>query len=191
MPKTWQEKFLRLRLHHPDLKKAADQVQFFCRDWILGLNTERVFLILVGNSGCGKTHLLKAVENFARGAATMAHEKRSQTAGEWKNKIPSVQYIFWPTIATELARKQDWPITEAVSSDLLLWDDLGAESDPWKTCADATCQILSRRERKFTMITTNITDTQWGERFDKRIEDRLLRKSIVVDMTHVPSFATI
>jgi DNA replication protein DnaC len=191
MSETWQEKFLRLRLHHPDLKKAADEVQFFCRDWIFGANTDRVLLILVGNSGCGKTHLLKAVEHFARGAATLAHQKRSQTNGDWINKIPSVQYMFWPTISTELARKQDWPITDAVASDLLLWDDLGAETDPWKLCADAACQILSRRGRKFTLVTTNIAADRWGDRFDKRIEDRLLRTSVVVDLTAVPSYATI
>jgi DNA replication protein DnaC len=174
---------------HPDLQFAADEVQFFCNRWMLG-NQNESMLILIGEPGCGKTHLLRAVERFARGAQAMAHQKRSERSQDVRAKVPSVMYAYWPTIASDLAKGHDWPMQDATDADLLLWDDLGSESDPWKNISDRACQILSRRERKFTLITTNIGQQNWETRFDSRINDRLLRNSIIVDLSAVPSYAT-
>ena len=68
---------------------------------------------------------------------------------------------------------------DAFNADLVVIDDVGSENDPWKVCADKFCQILSRREKKFTVVTTNVTPEQWTERFDGRINDRLMRSSVV------------
>ena len=80
-------------------------------------------------------------------------------------------------------------MTDCLESSLLVLDDIGAENDPWKIAADRLCQILSRRERKFTVLTTNIKPADWPVKFDGRINDRLLRNSCIVDLTGVPSFA--
>jgi DNA replication protein DnaC len=189
MNKTWQEKFLRFKTDLPELVHAANEVEHFCHAWVTGDRNQST-LVLHGQPGSGKTHLLKAVERFARGAATLAHQKRSAASSEWLNKIPSVRYMFWPTIAGELAQRRSWPVEEATAADLLLWDDLGAESDPWKNMADSACQILSGRERKWTVITTNIQPGEWATRFDDRIADRLVRNSVVVDLSGVESYAT-
>lgn len=71
---------------------------------------------------------------------------------------------------------------DAFNSDLVIIDDVGSENDPWKVCADRFCQILSRREKRFTVITTNVKPEQWAERFDGRISDRLMRSSVVVSI---------
>lgn len=68
---------------------------------------------------------------------------------------------------------------DAFNSELVIIDDVGSENDPWKVCADKFCQILSRREKKFTVVTTNVKPEEWTERFDGRINDRLMRFSVV------------
>jgi DNA replication protein DnaC len=73
--------------------------------------------------------------------------------------------------------------------DLLVIDDIGAEHDPSKSGVNKLCQILSRRETKFTVITSNISPAHWPERFDTRIADRLLRNSEVIELWSVPSYA--
>jgi len=80
-------------------------------------------------------------------------------------------------------------IHDAMDSDLLIVDDIGAENDPWKICADKLCQVMSRREKRFTVITTNIQPAQWAQVFDDRINDRLLRNSVVVDISNVKSYS--
>ncbi len=185
----WQAKFLGLEVHHPDLQAAGDEIEFFCNRWVRG-DTQQSCLTIVGQPGCGKTHLLRRIERFARGAQVLAHQKRSETVGYVVTKIPPILYWFWPVLADEFKRDQDWPKAEGMDADLLLWDDLGAENDPWKKCIDAACQIMSRREKKFTVITTNVVPDQWAERFDQRMADRFLRNSIIVDLLAVPSWAT-
>ena len=184
----WQAKFLQMNCIHPKLQEAATAIEHFCHRWIMG-NHDQSILVLVGYPGCGKTHLLKAVERFSRGAQSLAHKKRSERVRDVLSKVPSVMYAFWPAMAGELSKGRDWPLQDATDADLLLWDDLGAENDPWKNIADGACQILSRRERKFTVVTTNIKPDQWPERFDERISDRLFRNSVIVDLSEVPSYA--
>lgn len=73
--------------------------------------------------------------------------------------------------------------------DFLALDDIGAENDDFKVATDKLCMVLTRREKKHTLITTNISMDAWAQRFDARVEDRLLRNAEVVDMNEVPSFS--
>ena len=95
----------------------------------------------------------------------------------------------WPEIANEIAESKNEWLTDAIDCELLVLDDVGAENDPWKRCADKLCQILSRREKKFTILTTNIKPESWPAQFDGRITDRLLRNSVVVDLSSTESYA--
>ena len=83
-------------------------------------------------------------------------------------------------------------LCDACAETLLIVDDIGAESDRFKSgkSTDALAYLLTRRQgRGFTMLTTNIAPTAWASRWDARVEDRLLRKSTVVDMSECPSWA--
>ena len=81
-------------------------------------------------------------------------------------------------------------MADACRADFLVIDDIGAESDRYKSgeAIDKLCQILSRREGMFTVVTTNVEPSNWSALLDARVADRLLRKSVVVDMFEVPSF---
>jgi len=80
---------------------------------------------------------------------------------------------------------------DSMQADILFLDDIGAESDKYKSAenVDALCQLLSRRERKWTLVTTNFRTEQWDQQFDARVADRLMRNSIVCDL-ECGSYAT-
>jgi DNA replication protein DnaC len=181
---AWQQKWLRLELVHPLLQEAADNAERFCGSWFRH-DTNKSLLVLVGKTGCGKTHIAKSIFKFCGAASMAAFESRNWPG----SKFPDSIYISWPEAAREFGEKNLSLMPDAMSNDLLILDDIGAENDPWKVCADLLCQILSRRERMFTVITTNVQPEEWSERFDVRISDRLFRNSMIVDLSEVPSYA--
>ena len=168
----------------PELQELADEAEKFCGRWFRNIPNPSL-LVIVGGFGSGKTHTAKGIFRFCCAAAFSALE----TTKWGDNHIPSGAYISWPEAAGNFAEKQFGQFQDALESDLIVLDDIGAENDPWKICSDKLCQILSRREKKFTVITTNVSPVQWTERFDGRINDRLLRNSVLVDISGVPSYA--
>lgn len=104
-------------------------------------------------------------------------------------KIPDTHFISWPRISDSFYKGEFGIVDDMLETDLLFLDDLGAERDPKLLAQDKLCQVLSKRERKHTVVTTNIQPQHWIERWEERIADRLLRNSVVIDLTEVPSFA--
>lgn len=182
---SWQRKWLRLDAVSPELQTLADAAEAFCARWVKN-DKSKTLLVIVGTFGSGKTHTAKAIGSFCTAAALNAFEK-----GGWDKlgSLPSTIFISWPSVASEFNEKNFSVMDDAIKSALTILDDIGAENDPWKICADKLCQILSRREKMFTVVTTNIEPAAWASKFDGRIEDRLLRNSIVIDISNVPSFS--
>jgi DNA replication protein DnaC len=82
-------------------------------------------------------------------------------------------------------------LEESMTADLLFLDDVGAESDKFKTgeTVDAICQLLSRREGRWTVISLNYGPDKWVSRFDPRVSDRLWRQTELLDLTGAPSWS--
>ena len=170
----WQAKWLGLDVTHPSIQTLASAAEKFCGQWFKNDNSKPL-LVLVGDFGTGKTHVAKRIFNFCNAASSAAFEK-----GCWgKSNFPSSTFIHWPEASSAFQEKEFGIMEDAFNADLVVIDDVGSENDPWKVCADKFCQILSRREKKFTVVTTNVTPEQWTERFDGRINDRLMRSSVV------------
>jgi DNA replication protein DnaC len=180
----WQEKWLRLNVVAPEIQTLATAAESFCGRWYSN-TPERTLLVIVGSFGSGKTHTAKAIHKFCVSASISAFETK-----KWgEHRFPTAAYISWPEAASAFAEKQFGLMEDAMENDLVILDDIGAENDPWKVSADKLCQILSRREKKFTVVTTNIPPVNWFEKFDGRINDRLMRNSVVCDISKVPSYA--
>lgn len=131
---------------------------------------------------------MRGVHRFARAGAEPA-----ATAAYWKWPAVIV-WSDWPALARRIMERDDamWSVLyDSVQADLLLLDDIGAESDKYKTgeATDALCQLLSSRAGKWTMVTTNIDPTEWGDRFDVRVTDRLQRDAEIVRMTATGSYS--
>jgi len=71
---------------------------------------------------------------------------------------------------------------------LLLLDDVGAEVDRYKSGepTERLRALLDARAGHFTVISTNLPPAMWSIRYDARVEDRMLRNSIIVDLHNVP-----
>jgi DNA replication protein DnaC len=73
----------------------------------------------------------------------------------------------------------------------LIIDELGGGHDPSRVGVDKLCQVLSKRESMWTLITTNLLPAAWEEAFDRRVSSRFFRNSTLVDLSDVPDFGTI
>ena len=71
--------------------------------------------------------------------------------------------VTWSDIASEDRSDNDLLFTEATESDVLLLDDFGAEVDKFKSNEprERARKLLSSREKKITLITTNIPVENW------------------------------
>jgi DNA replication protein DnaC len=185
---SWEEKWLRINCYCDDLKTLAAEVKAFCKRW-WHCDKNRCVLVLVGNPGCGKTHTAKAIWKFCDSTAFSAYASgHGQT---WTGaRVPSTKFASWPEIAVELAGKNTSSLPELSGADLVVIDDIGAENDDWKTATSHLCSVLSAREHRFTVVTTNIGPEAWAERFDCRVADRLIRNSVIVDLRKVPSYSS-
>lgn len=165
----------------------ATAAEKFCGRWYRHQDN-KTLLVLVGESNCGKTHVAAAIFRFALAASMSAFE-----AGGWDKggRLPSSTFVLWPEETDEFKAGNYSRLPELFETDLIVIDDIGAEHDPSKNAADKLCQILSRRERKFTVITTNIKIEDWPSKFDTRITDRLMRNSEVVSLFGLESYAMI
>jgi len=86
----------------------------------------------------------------------------------------------------------EWSLIEdLINATVLIIDDLGAEYDPSGMGVEKLCQILSRREFRWTLITTNIAPNDWPLKLDGRVASRLVRNSTLVDLSDVPDFSTL
>ena len=182
----WQRKWLKLDCVHPKIQELADEAEAFAKRFYRRDLKSPTLLVMFGAPGCGKTHVLEAVYNFCNRAGFSAWE-----AGFWpfREGAPQSRLFRWPEICSERDAGQSWHLDSATTAGMLAIDDIGAEDDPFRKHVNILCQILSRRERKFTVVTTNIDPSAWKEKFDPRVDDRLLRNSVVVNLSAVESYS--
>lgn len=180
----WQKRNLGLTVTHPQVQAAADACEKLAK--MIANNDElRPLVVLCGNPGCGKTALLNRMAQWGR---TNGMALSSQV-WKYKRRPLSVSRVSWPELCDGFKEGAYGAVADLIDADLALIDDIGAEHDPSRNAVDKLCQIFSRREGKWTLVTTNIEPQAWSQKFDARIEDRLLRRSTIVDMFQVPSFA--
>lgn len=175
---AWQQKHLRLEAHHPKIQELADAASNMAK-WFA--NAERVThpvnLVICGNSGTGKTHTAFSLYRWAR---------------NYSGRVGAVVDCFsWPEACESIAEGFYGVVHDMIAADFLVLDDIGAETDKYKSgiMLDKLCQVLSRREQEFTVITTNIGMENWESKLDVRVTDRLIRNSVVVDLSGVPSYS--
>jgi len=100
-------------------------------------------------------------------------------------------YWHWPELLDNF-KNGGWDVVEDLfSAPVLILDELGGGHDPSEVGVDKLCQVLTRREFKWTLITTNISPENWEQQFDKRVASRLLRNSTIIDLSDVPDYSTI
>jgi DNA replication protein DnaC len=189
---NWNAKWLKLQTgKHPKLKEMEMEVGQFCFEmWAHPL--EGRLLLLAGENGTGKTHCAKAVQRWV---SAVGHGKKwivtgKPTASNCRVHSVSLSSIYWhwPELLDRFKCGQWDLLDDMISEPCLIIDELGGGHDPSGVGVDKLCQLLSRREYKWTLITTNVIPASWEQIFDRRIASRFFRNSTLVDLSDVPDF---
>lgn len=184
--RTWLDKWLRLRSHHPQLRELENEVYRFCVAF--GKHPGRGYrLIIHGENGTGKSHSARAI---CRWAQLLATRLPIVATSNWFGS-PKSHCVLWPEICTELKEGRWTLLNDLVGTNLLCLDDVGAEHDTTGFAKEKLCWLLERREFMWTVLTTNIKPEEWSLRFERRIASRLIRNSRIVSLDQVPDFSSL
>lgn len=149
-------------------------------------------LVIFGENGTGKSRLSKLVHrwfNFV--SREMPHVERPDL-DEGSVGLPWSLLCHWPTVIDDFQKHKILiPTGEIYAANLVIIDDVGAEHDPSRYGIEQLYLCLSRREFKWTILTTNILPREWDQKFERRIASRLFRNSTHVDMSNVPDFSAV
>lgn len=141
-------------------------------------------LLLHGENGTGKTHCARAVRRWVN------HVGPSKQFMRRENHVESLSALYWhfPDFVDTL-KAGGWDVVEDLfTAPVVILDEIGGEHDPSRIGVDKLCQVLSRREKMWTVITTNILTAHWEEKFDRRIASRFYRNSVTVNLEDVPDY---
>jgi len=145
-------------------------------------------LVIIGNNGAGKSYV---ADNIHRWACKVASGLKTVPIPDDDGigfKSPDALMIHWPTFLDDLKGGAWNSIVDLERASMLILDDVGAAHDPTKVGLDKLCRILSKREHRWTIATTNLMPEAWEEAFDRRVASRLFRNAEHVDFSDVPDF---
>ena len=131
------------------------------------------WLTLLGPSGSGKSHMASAVW-----AEIRRHMEWNPTEIEY---VPSLTY--WPRMVDALRDGNAWGLYRDMARwPYLVLDDVAAERDPSGFSSDKLSTLLGCRERRWTVITSNLFLEDIA-RIDNRIASRMARNGAVLEIT--------
>ncbi len=163
----------------------ADCVENWCRR-VQANDRSSLSLVLAGVFGCGKTKALRDAYRYVHAIYMDV----------WPSKWPkpiNIIRIDFPAFVHEVAINDNQGHYEDVrAGDVVFIDDIGAEEDRFRSGAPARLlgDLLGALESKFTFITTNIEPAGWRDRWDGRVEDRLIRRNAVICNLWLPEYAS-
>lgn len=183
----WRQRVLQVVEDCPAMETAAKVAERFCKRFRRDIRKAsdgsiRTLLVFVGENGCGKTHLAKRILRYAGGVAVDAWAE-----GFWPEP-PRKAYADW---ASYVASERDGIEQDLAEAHLTIVDDVGAEVDRFKSGEhiEKLRRLLSAREGRWTVLTTNIRSDEWAKHWDKRVADRLTRSAKVVDLSKLKPWA--
>jgi len=139
-------------------------------------------LTLLGPSGIGKTHLAKALYQWAKIKMPNFRDEN----GIWQMR--SISYLESMSACGRFLGGE-WNLPSLMEQDeFLVIDDLGTERDPKLTWRGEVQHVVSRRlGRGWTVLTSNLTYSQLTE-YDARLASRLIREGGKVVMSKADDY---
>lgn len=187
------------RVDHPNHEIVLAEIKAIANDFVKGY---RGNIWLVGDPGAGKSHaamsILKAVNAFGKNKLQKAFDGGEPIDGKGfsclfitidemfrkiKNSFNDRDSIYTEQYFVDLCS----------SVDLLVIDDLGAESGSMSRANEASnfiqtvlYGITNARQNKATIITTNLTQKQRSEKYDRKMLSRLRRGNREIVFVEMP-----
>ncbi len=153
-----------LGYYRGDDNEKMKQIYQFCRSYAASFSLQSPNILMMGNTGLGKTHLSLAI---AREAIEAGYTALYGTAQDFFEKIQNERF----------GKGEEGVNTTAtvMGADLLVLDDLGAEYDS-NYNQSTFYHILNSRLNagKPTIINTNLTPKQLETRYGARAGSRLM-----------------
>lgn len=183
----WRRRTFRLdETHHPKVERLSRWGEWFLRRACLNVRDKGTWLVISGKTGTGKSHVGSIVLQFFND-----HAVDLALCKAWPNRVPKGVFVDWSSVVRRLKGREriEDVLCDALESQLVILDDIGSESDQFKSGegADALRWFLEKCESKFMLITANYGPKEWTTRFDARVADRL-DSAHHFDTTGIPSF---
>ncbi len=146
--------------------------------------TDPKLLVITGKIGNGKTCVARGCHRCFGDWSCDVYSR-----GFWCNG-PITVFEVWSELARIGAEQRDGRWRDCVEADFLVLDDVGSETNEMKSevPTENLRVMLEERIGRWTVITMNIHPSDWEHKWDKRVEDRLHRRSEVVELPTAPSW---
>ena len=180
--RLWENHFRQFETRdNPSLSAALDAAMQFCL--AMGSATaEPYWLTLLGPSGTGKTMLARGISRFFAASldSLLDENKTTPTARYYR----AGGFKAWERVVADMLEGDFSGIRDLRDDWFVCLDDIGAEYARNRDISVSKLyEVLNARERKFTVITANLTLQDINTKLDARIASRLLRNgSVVVDV---------
>ena len=144
---SWRAKYLSLdEGHHDQVRVLAKTAEGFMHRMLRDLRDRGTWLVISGQTGCGKSHVARKVARFWD-----LHKIEAWSNG-WilGDHLPNSEFVTWP-IACEAPRDEwkEW-LAGIRCARVVLFDDVGSESDRFRSGepAERLREALEATERK-------------------------------------------
>lgn len=134
--------------------------------------TNGTWMVLTGDPGCAKSHVLRAARRFIE---THSVDLWYGSKGRWWTNPPQCCASAWSRVVDQGPIAWDDWFAELQTSQAVFLDDVGGDSDRFKTGAPAERLrlVLEACRNKWLILTTNVPRASISDRFDARVADRL------------------
>ena len=177
----------------PEERAKSAEMLRHAREFVADMarGQEPRWLVIVGLNGCGKSYLAERIVAWVREHGREVYARERAKAGRedleslWTYAQEGPMFRRWQNLLTRLRQGEYHRLETDCRDWFKVIDDLGvgaigADGEATGFAVQKMGELLDRRLRKWTVITTNFTRRQIAEQFDTRIASRLIRGSNVV-----------
>ena len=147
------------------------------------------WLVMVGETGVGKTHLARKLAGYADKLCRLHNQGDRNLGPRQDGRSYNSRFFSWPKVSAGFYRG-DYEVVRDIRDEwFAVIDDIGSTRAKMDDLViDQLFQILDGRHDKWTVITTNKSIKELAL-LDRRISDRLIRRKSQVVICETVSYS--